>query len=400
MESLIFLISLIVIWIVVRKGMSSSATDQEAVQEIPVEISLETTFKETRFGMSDRTVDTGRIQESDNGSYILNPKSPLPISFEGCTLSQIRTIKTILDEESQWNPRAEELAFLIARDNLVCPELEAFLVPIRAKVTEIVERKSQNSDEWEASSPRDRADLMVEFRTEALSQLHVKPGNEGALKTLLFRAPTNVTADDDLLHRFSGNSELYKFYIRNMVRKTAVVRVAAAHYDRKRWESLEKLGLASRGKDISVETLLGVLRMKDINELFADRLQKRFTRKAHAVEFAAQQVDVYSILSQQISFREMFQICIPSAVNISDVKACYEYASAQAEIIRDTYVSGYRTLESLLDGRHGHLNSWKIRAEGCCRACARFEGKKTKRPPTKVPPFHVGCRCSLEVWYD
>ena len=38
-------------------------------------------------------------------------------------------------------------------------------------------------------------------------------------------------------------------------------------------------------------------------------------------------------------------------MELSSIRTRYEYAAAQAEIIRDTYVTGYRTLDTLEDAR-------------------------------------------------
>ena len=78
----------------------------------------------------------------------------------------------------------------------------------------------------------------------------------------------------------------------------------------------------------------------------------------------------------------------------------YEYASAYAEVIRDTYVTGYRTLDTLEDARDADYDGWEIEAEDCCHQCLKLNGKKTKRKPSKLPPFHVGCTCSLQGVYD
>ena len=43
----------------------------------------------------------------------------------------------------------------------------------------------------------------------------------------------------------------------------------------------------------------------------------------------------------------MFQICDPEGKDVSEIKACYEHASSQAEIIKDTYVSAKTTLGEL-----------------------------------------------------
>ena len=96
---------------------------------------------------------------------------------------------------------------------------------------------------------------------------------------LLSSAPKDVTVDDELLNLFKGNVELYRFYVTRLGRSMKAQQVPADDYYRKHYESLVDLSLARRGKQIPTPDLFDGLRMKDINELFADRLEKSFGRK-------------------------------------------------------------------------------------------------------------------------
>ncbi len=293
-----------------------------------------------------------------------------------------------------------EITYIIAQYNVECIELEEFVSRLRSQVFEYIEKRKQESEEWEQASERDREDLIREFQKDALESLFTRPPNDRVLETLVFKAPQSVTVDDELLELFSGNIELYRFYVSNLGRASKVVQVPADSYYRKAWESLVELGLAKRGKDIPVKALLESLRLKDINEYFADRLDKKLTRKAQAIEFAAAQPDVWEVLSKHISFREMFQIVEPPGIDVTAIKECYEYAFAQAKLIRDTYVAGYRTLEWLQEAETNAYSGWEIQAENCCRFCSALNGERTQRILSKLPPFHIGCRCSIRPIYE
>ena len=340
------------------------------------------------------------IQTSNDGTYLINPESPLPIRLSGCTRSQAHEIKTLLDDNYHWTQCCQELSFLMKKHGIKCPELQDFMTNIRENVTESVKHQCRESNEWEDSSERDREDLIAEFRRKALTQLPIKPASERALQTLMFGVPDNFNADAELLSQFSA-SKLYGFYIRRLDRKTDLSRVSADHVDRKSWEQLVEIGLAKRGKDIPVKVLVGTLRVKDINALFADRLEKRLRLKAHAIDFAANQRDIMDFLSREISFREMFQISRPEEAILSEIQACYEYALAESRVIFTTYSAGRSTLDRLQQysgmSRYG---KWEITADNCSPKCERLDGKRTKRKPARVPPFHFGCNCSLHFSFD
>lgn len=393
MEWLIIVAVIAIIWYAVNASKKNTDT------EIPIKISIETSSRGGGYD-PDRVVDTGKVSQVADDTFCINPKSPLPLTLKGLSISEANQFKKMLDGESQWQQNLSDITFLIAQNNIECVELEDFINRLRSEVSEYIGKRKQDSEEWEQSSEKDKADLTREFQAAALEILSTRPSNDRALDVLIFGAPGDVTADDQLLERFSGNKEIYRFYVTSLGRGSKANQISADDYYRKSWESLVELGLANRGKDIPVEAILDGLRMKDINEYFFDRLEKKLTRKAKAVEYAAAQSDVIDVLSKHISFRELFQISEPKDIEVSAIKACYEYASAQAEVIRDTYVTGYHTLDTLADARDAEYDGWEIEAEDCCQQCLKLNGKKTKRRPSKVPPFHVGCTCSLEGVYD
>jgi len=393
MEVLILFGVVVLLWLIIRSRKKKGST------EIPIKVTMETRVGGHRYD-PDRLVDTGKIKTIEDGLYCINPKSPFPLSFKNISDSNVQELKKLLDGESQWERNISEITFLIAQHNIVCIELDEFVTNAKNEISKSIKQQTTNSKEWGTSSEKDKADLLHEFQTTAIEKLNTKPSNQRAFETLLFSAPGDVTVDDKLLEYFSGNEELYRFYVSNLGRSTKANKIPADDYNRKNWESLSELGLAKRGKEIPVKVLLETLRMKDINEFLADRLDKKLTRKAQAIEFAESQPDILDVLSNHISFREMFQVAEPKGIEISEIKKCYEYATSQAEIIRDTYRTGYQTLSALEDAKDSEYDGWEIEAEDCCNSCSKLNGKKTKRKPSKQPPFHIGCTCSLEGTYE
>ncbi len=345
------------------------------------------------------SVDTGKMKIVKDGVYCMNPNSPLPLSFTNISTAIAQKLKTLLDEDSSSERKTSEITFLIAQYNIECVELSEFMANAKKKVSELIEQQKTSSNEWVSASKKDKADLLIEFQNNARKKLDTKPASDFNFKKLLFKSEKNNMVDDNLLKKFSGNENLFKFYVYNLEYKRAH-RVSAEDYSRKDWETLVKLGLAQRGRDIPVKVLFETLRMKDINEFFSDRLEKKLSRKAQAVEFAESQADALDVLSNHVSFREMFQIIEPIGIDVSEIKECYEFANSQTKIICATYRTGCDTLSAIDDNRDCKFDGWEIEAEDCCNSCSKLHGKKTKTKPSKLPPFHIGCTCSVEEVFN
>lgn len=395
-----FIIIILIVAVIVLAVIISRNKEREYNPRLKV--SIDTNYRGGSYDRYDpeRAVNTGEIKQLEDETFCINPWSPHPLTLKGLSATDAKEMKEMLDMECQWQRRLSEITFLIAKQNIQCVELERFIAQARSDVSTYIEKRKQESSEWAQSSEKDKDDLMQEFQIDSLENLATKPSNDRALKILVFDAPGDLTVDDKLLDVFSGNEHLYSFYVSNLGWKSGVYQVSADDYRRENWEYLVDIGLAKRGKNIPVEALLDNLRMKDINDYFSDRLEKKFTRKAHAVEFAIAQPDAISVLSKHMSFREKFQLSEPEGIEISEIEACYRYAGAQAEVIRDTYVAGYRVLETVQDARGANYDKWTIGAEGCCKDCLKLNGKESKRKPTKLPPFHIGCTCSLNATYN
>jgi len=345
-------------------------------------------------------VNTGSVLQLSENSFSINPKSPLPLTLQNVTEARARRIKNLLDGEAKFKNNLLNITFLLLKYNIKCPELEDFISKARTKVFSYVDELKKKSSEWEESSEKDKADLIEEFQSEAFEQLATKPIKEHEFSTLIFKSEKSIVVNEKLLKMFLKKPKLYHFYVSNIGRFEKVIQIPPDNYYRKNWASLVELGLARRGKDIPIEMLIKRLKMKEINEYFADRLQKKFTKKTKAVEFAIIQPDAIDVLGEHISFRQIFQILKPKDIEVSEIELSYQYASAEAEIIRDTYVTGYRTLEILEYAKGEGYTGWEIDAQDCCSTCSKLDGKKTKRKPIKLPPFHVGCMCSLDGIYD
>lgn len=396
MEYVILAMIIVVIWYYLKSKKSPRESKQADI-ELPVKITVSTSSGDS---FTPEKVDTGKITETSDNGYILNPKSPFPLTVFGLSREDADILKSYLDEEANWGRKLGEITFLIAQANVRCKEIDDYISKYRPLYIDEIEGLKAISSEWKIASEKDKVDLLLEFKQKALAVLPSKPSNEEVVSTILEDKPSDVTADDELLSLFNQETDLYRFYVSQLWSADKVRTVPADDYYRKKYEALVQKGLARRGQDINLEKILSGLRLKDINEALQELIEKPFGRKAKAIEFALKVPDMKERIGKQIAFREMFQIVEPEGIDVKKIQRCYGHANAIATLLRDTYVSGIHTLRNIKEGRDAAYDYWEIVAEDCCTTCKPNHGKKYKKRPSKLPPFHVGCSCELEGGYN
>ncbi|MFW2355949.1 hypothetical protein [Hydrogenophaga sp.] len=398
MEVLVFIALAVGVWWWFKKKApsdSSATAKPSADPEIKLAVTISTSFAREEDAPPR---DVGPLTETDSGAWVLNPLSPFPLTLRGADRALAQKVKDVLGTHTQWTQKVPELALLIAKHNLRFKEVDDLALQLRPKYDAHIQRRITASPDWGAASEKDRADLLTEFQEEALESLGLSVG-QADLATLLTGPPTMFQADDELLHRFDKDLDLYPFYLTQLGRANAVVTVKADDWGRKAWERLADMGMALRGRDIPREKLLEGLRLKDLNEVLEGVFAKPLGRKAKAIEALLAQPDLDARLDKKVSFREMFQAIAPADVDLTDLQASFGHASEVARVVQQTYFTGVKTLDEIDERKRerGIYDAWEIRNwEDPLPACAKAFCKKYDRLPTKRPPFHLGCNCQLE----
>jgi len=341
---------------------------------------------------------SGSIIKKGEDLFVINPNAPYPLTLMVKEGDVAFKIKDYLDSESIGEYCTNKAIYLFARHNVRCLELDNEISRIIGAINSVIEKHKENSVEWKESSEKDKLDMETEFRLNALNALEQKPVNEYSLEYLIKAQVRNIEEDDDILSFFENREDLYDFFVRRLEKNNRVQQIPANDYQRKNWETLVELGFALRGQDLGIEEIIEMIRMKDINEMFSDRIDKPFARKAKAYEFALSQPDIKDKLSHILSFRELFKIKIGAKYDVEEIKKCWETVRAQYDLIRDTYVMGYRNAETLKNGNYG--DGWIITADDCCESCRKNHEKKYKTRPRLIPPYHIGCNCRVEVNFE
>lgn len=397
MEFLILLVVVAVIWFWI-KAKNDRARIASSSQPPEIRFTV-TTSNNSSFSRSSNNEppDVGDLIEEDSSTWVLNPKSPLPLTLYNADRKLAGQLKELLGTAEYWSQKIPEVALLIAQHNLRFKEVDTFIAVHKVKYLAKIEHLISSSTEWAEASEKDREDLRAEFESKAIESLAVSVGRAD-IACLLEGEPENFTEDDELVRKFGTDSSLYPFYLSALGRTAQVVIVKAEDYNRKRWEQLVEKGFARRGKDIPIRLLLEGLRLKDINELLAGAIEKPIGRKAKAIETALKLPELESRLAERISYREIFQVLPPAGIDTEELGRSFAYATALATIVQQTYYTGVRTLEAIAERKResGIYNAWEITNWGDpTPPCATAFCKKYDRLPTKRPPFHVGCDCQL-----
>jgi hypothetical protein len=387
-------------WWFKKKSQSSSAPAVKPAESVGVKVTVTTSTRSTD---SDATpsLDVGPLTEAGTDAWVLNPLSPLPLTLQGADRALAGQVKELLGRREQWAEKVPGLALLIAKHNLRFKEVDDLALQLKPKYDAHVQRRIKASPDWADASEKDRADLLTEFREDALEALGMDVG-QADLATLLQGPPGAFQADDELLHRFDKNLDLYPFYLTQLGRANAVVTVKADDWGRKSWERLADMGMALRGKDIPVGNLLDGLRLKDLNELLEGAVAKPLGRKAKAIEALLALPDRDARLAQKVAFREMFQAIAPADIELADLQASFGHASEVAAAAQQTYFTVVKTLDAIEERKRerGVYEAWEIRNwADPLPACAKPFCKKYAQLPARRPPFHVGCSCQLENVY-
>ncbi len=335
--------------------MKKKSPQQDSSKEmnIPINVTISTSGATT---LPAEKIHSGDLIENENG-YILNQKSPFPLTIIGLSATDAARLKSYLDEEANWGRRLSEITHLLAQSNATCKEIDDYVKKYRPQYEKTITDLKNASAEWKAASEKDREDMLSEFQQRSIDGLPVQPSNREILEPLFEDQPSDVTADDKLVEMFAGDTELYCFYVSELWSAGKVRTVPVGDYYRKKYEALVEKRLAKRGQDIGIEQILNGVRLKDINDVLKGTIEKPFGRKAKAIEFALTIRDIGERLGQTIAFRELFQLCEPEHIDVHEIQKCYRHAYAVATLLKDTYVAGaftIRTVDAHSDD-FGHL---------------------------------------------
>jgi len=342
----------------------------------------------------------GDIEKTDELSFVLNPKCHQKLTLIGTDYDSVKKIRNILEEHfNEGIYYAEkELTQTLLTTGAECKEIKEYIQESIDKIATIFEGLKSKSIEWKNAGEKDKIDLEIEFKTKAMSELQIKP--YAKLERLLLYKSDVFKVLVKYCNKFGVDN--FITYITHAEDINKVSAVSADDPERKHYEELEKLGLFKRGSNIELKFILKLLKMKDINELYKDILDKPFTRKNEADEFALSQnkENLLLRLGKILSLRELFQ-AIPINIDNVSIENLNNTLSSTREIsklIILTFIHCFYSAHhkaSNLENKHIY-KEWQIDfiEDGCgyCKNKSKNIYDINNYPET---PFHIGCRCGV-----
>jgi len=398
------------------KKLFIKTSDQDNSKSIPplppsppsqksIEVPLKYTIEITR---SNTSSDGSRwndfvlkpIQKDVNGNWILNPGTSFNLTLIGATKEVANQIRSILDEGYVNTEKRDLIISLFAKHNLQIQEIEAY----KNKYKPIYQAKLQSlinaSSEWESSGPKDREDLLTEFKEMSVNLLYEIPHCD--VEALLEFDNSNVTLDDDLLNDYDFKA--FSTYLYNASKMDKIHVIKKEDSERSKFENLVSLGLAFRGNEIAIQEILLTLTMKELNAI-ASNPEKVYTRKNQAVEYILTLHNLPEIISQHISLREVFKLKpLPekySSIDINAISETWAYHRIEFELLMTTFSSALSMLRMTSNNEYVSNHVIENYSDPITCHCA-IETMKKIFPGNQPPsvPFHIGCNCYSRPNYN
>jgi hypothetical protein len=393
------LVCLVAVWLFKRRKSSIIRVEKKKsnISDPQIALSVDTTpsnnfDKPNTFENS----DTGSVIKTQDGGWILNPKSTFPLTVYGIDLQTVEEIKRLLDSTYSTG-NACSIDHLIP-PNFHCKEIDDYVREFKPQYLRKIEELKRSSKKWASASEDNQEDLLFSLREKAIKSLDIQPYCD--LEFLLEYDPNDATIDERLVDRFGYNNiQLYLRYAYNSVSV-----IPADHYHHSGFEKLVEIGLAKRGYDISLSAILGTLSLREMNELVAVWNQKPFGRKIKAVDFLTNAPDAKQKLSDLLAFKGFFQLKpLPdefSNFDISKYSEASRYSFEIGRLITNTYIAGCYTICDMHQYRDAlsFIKGWELLTrddDDTCLFCKRAASKSYSKNHYPKVPWHIGCRCTV-----
>jgi len=395
----IFILFLIGLWIIIKYSSSSKTNKKSKAPATQLDIDIKPEIKVTASLVSDisDSPDTGQLSPSPDGGWILNPSTSFSLTMTGLTREKALEIKKILDEgfSNGGYMVSQKLFPIITTTNLKCKEVTDYIDKYRPLFLSELNRRLGNYPDWDKMSALDKEDLLAELRAKAIQQIDVLP--DCNVDILFLSDSVDHALDDILLARYGY--EALSFYLS---KKVKVYTIPADHYERKDFENMAIAGLAIRGEQIPISSIIETLTIKDMTALVADTNPPKFSRKSKGIEYLLSIPDIKDRIKKQLSMRSLFKIQpLPaeySHIDLDKIQQSWAFAGELSRLITTTYYAAGYDKRSRTDALE-NISSWEVYSnDDCCPSCKRLSGKRYRtRPHT---PFHIGCRCRISPVFE
>jgi len=399
---------LIGVFLTPKKKRTNPKITTDKNKEINVEKSKTTSINKIPIVTQQNPDELKMIGED---TYIINPNSTFPLTLEGEKEFIYEFQKSIV-ESAGWGISYQtrmSLSYWL-KGLIKCYELEEFINSMKLEFNTKLSEKKNNSAEWlNAKDELERKDIENYLRTEITNQLSVTPYINN-FEHLLFIDNDNETRKYLSNLFLSLDSKCIYLLLKSYSSKSIIVKGDSK--ERKYWEELVAQDWAIKGKDISIEFIINHLKLRELQELVRDIDNvPTFRKRVEASEYFKNLTDAYERISSIIPLSSIFKIkefpsSFPPIINIENQ---WKRARAEVELVVMTFnnsISEYANFnDSINEDKELHSSytkivGWKIYAlDNCCPHCNKYLDKTFPIENPPLPPFHMGCRCSLTPIY-
>ena len=401
MGTFITLVIIAAIIALIARSYKKNKTPKNRIKEQnPITVEIKTSYS---LGSSSyREEKFPPIKQDANQDWVLNPNSPFIITLQNADKQIAEKVRAILDDDESYGYKKEkEIVGLFALHNLRIKEIESYKARYAKEYFAKIEELKKASKDWEISGIKDREDLLIDLRKEAINELYERANCD--LEVLFEYEPKDVTIDDELIKEYGfENIQTYLSYADKMDR----VRVVSADaYARPMFEKLSESGLAKRGNEIPNDEVLLTLTLKELNTI-ANNPEKQYYRKKQAVEFILEQDNVEELIGKKISLRELFKLNpLPEkydSINLYELSQNWRYHEEEVKLLTQTFRNSFYSWRELKEDKE-YIKGYTVKPshnENACPKAIECSMKKySKNSPPKVP-FHIGCDCYLNKELD
>lgn len=377
--------------------INKTQNDVDQISEIPdVKVNVSTSFS------SDDEFQYPPIKKLSEKEWIVNPNSSFELTIENCNQNIAQEIRELMDDNEIYGYRkVDKLVGLFAKYNIRVKEVESYKAKYKPDYDSKIEELKANSEEWANAYEADRADILEEFREQALQTIYERPNID--LVTLFENEPKDITIDDELIKEYGF--ENLKTYLKYSDKPDKLRVFPKDHYSRPKFEELEKLGLAERGYKLPKDEILLTLTLKELNSI-ANHPEKDFKRKQQAVDYIMSKPNVDELIGKNISLREIFRLKpLPdkfSEINLTEISNAWNYTYVVVELFDSTFRNAFNfDLDEMRDSEY--IKGYKInyhRDGSDCQCCKNHSEKTYSKNNVPRFPLHIGCNCYLEKIYD
>lgn len=344
------------------------------------------------------TIDDNKYNvaiKKTNIGFILNPETPFELTVLNCSYSVAVEFRQLC-EQGLYEGR-DKLLSLFASYNIKIKEIEDYKNKYKPIYYKRIEELKSTSSEYKNAGQMDKADLLDEFKIEALNSIYELPDYD--VEKIFINEDSTI--DDELIYQYGFDCLNAYFAYFNKI--GLVVSISKDNYYRGAFLQMTQKGLAITGKDIPIIDVLSSQSLKVLNSI-ANNPEKEYKRKNQAIEYILSKQELLDNLENHIRYRELFQLqALPDKYENIDVKAIlrlWECYKVEIELLVQTFRNSiYRWKEQHEDSNLKDLYSnCFVRSTNSRCKCAK--DREQKKYPIDTPPqvpCHIGCQCWINL---